>query len=185
MRSLYRGSVVAPVAMADHSCAMGISLFRCASWRAKRHLAPGHPSGGRFLWSTRAHTERVAGWGSGMPEPACLSCRLASVAHMQADPTDATAEAQMTEELTSARQRLLAADPADVVVNHAIGLYELGAIHLANTPPDLSAAALAIDGLACLVEGLQGRLGDNEATLRDALGNIRLAFVQIKATVGA
>jgi hypothetical protein len=104
---------------------------------------------------------------------------------MQADPTDATAEAQMTEELTSARQRLLAADPADVVVNHAIGLYELGAIHLANTPPDLSAAALAIDGLACLVEGLQGRLGDNEATLRDALGNIRLAFVQIKATVGA
>jgi hypothetical protein len=44
-------------------------------------------------------------------------------------------------------------------------------------------AALAIDAVACLVEGLGPRLGDELATLNDALGNIRLAFVQIKGAV--
>ena len=41
MRSLYRGSVVAPVAMAVHSCAMGISPLLMFLWRAKRHEKPG------------------------------------------------------------------------------------------------------------------------------------------------
>ena len=33
---------------------------------------------------------------------------------------------------------------------------------------------------ACLVDGLGDRLGDEAPTMRDALNNIRLAFVQIK-----
>jgi hypothetical protein len=66
------------------------------------------------------------------------------------------------------------------VMNHAMGLYELGAIHLSAQPPRLGDAALAIDGFACLVEGLGERLGPDIATLRDALAQIRLAFVQIK-----
>ena len=71
--------------------------------------------------------------------------------------------------------------PAEVVVtNHVMGLYELAAIHLSATPPDLRQAVLAIDAVACLVEGLGDRLGAEEPTLRDALANIRLAFVQIK-----
>ena len=71
--------------------------------------------------------------------------------------------------------------PAEVVVtNHAMGLYELAAIHLSAAPPDLAAAALAIDAFACLVEGLGDRLGPDVATLRDALAQIRMAFVQIK-----
>jgi len=71
--------------------------------------------------------------------------------------------------------------PAEVVVtNHVMGLYELAAIHLSATPPDLRQAVLAIDAVACLVEGLGDRLGEDEPTLRDALSNIRLAFVQIK-----
>ncbi len=71
--------------------------------------------------------------------------------------------------------------PAEVVViNHAMGLYELAAIHLSAAPPDLAAAALAIDAFACLVEGLGERLGPDVATLRDALAQIRMAFVQIK-----
>lgn len=75
----------------------------------------------------------------------------------------------------------LAKVPADVVVsNHAMGLYELAAIHLSANPPKLTDAALAIDALACLVEGLGERLGDTHAVLNDALANIRLAFVQIK-----
>lgn len=87
------------------------------------------------------------------------------------------------EALTDARRRLAEA-PVDVVIaNHAMGLFELGAIHLSGEPPDLEASALAIDALACLVEGLDERLGDNAPVLRDALANIRLAFVQIKSTI--
>jgi hypothetical protein len=91
---------------------------------------------------------------------------------------DALEEAQRAME--DARSRL-ADVPAEVVVtNHVMGLYELAAIHLSATPPDLAPAALAIDAVACLVEGLGDRLGEDADTMRDALNNIRLAFVQIQ-----
>jgi hypothetical protein len=86
-------------------------------------------------------------------------------------------------ELDDARARV-AEVPAEVVVlNHAMGLYELAAIHLSMSPPNLGSAALAIDAFGCLVEGLGDRLGPESATLRDALGQVRLAFVQIKGTM--
>lgn len=83
-------------------------------------------------------------------------------------------------------QARLAEVPVEIVItNHVMGLYELGAIHLSVDPPDLRSAALAIDAVACLVEGLGERLGDDYDTMRDALNNIRLAFVQIKGQVVA
>jgi hypothetical protein len=89
------------------------------------------------------------------------------------------AEAQRAMEET--RQRL-ASVPAEVVVtNHVMGLYELAAIHLSAEEPDLAQAALAIDALACLVDGLGDRLGPDAPTMAGALQNIRLAFVQIKS----
>jgi hypothetical protein len=95
------------------------------------------------------------------------------------------ARARIEEELAEARQRL-SGTPADVViVNHAMGLYELAAIHLSNQPPALDQAALSIDAFACLVEGLGERLGPNVGLLRDALSNIRLAFVQIKGAAAS
>lgn len=87
--------------------------------------------------------------------------------------------------LGEARRRLAEAPASVVVVNHVMGLYELAAIHLSATPPRLGEAALAIDAVGCLVEGLSGRLGDDGATLTDALANIRLAFVQIKNATAA
>lgn len=82
-------------------------------------------------------------------------------------------------------RRRLAEVPADIVVaNHVMGLYELAAIHLGANPPDLVQAALAIDAVGCLVEGLGERLGPDAPTLADALANIRLAFVQIKDARG-
>jgi hypothetical protein len=82
--------------------------------------------------------------------------------------------------INEARQRL-AGVPAEVVVsNHVMGLYELAAIHLSAEPPSLREAALAIDAVGCLVEGLGERLGADSETLASALSNIRLAFVQIK-----
>ena len=51
--------------------------------------------------------------------------------------------------------------------------------------PDLVQASVAIDALAAIVETLGSRLGDDESTLRDALAQLRLAFVQVtKATGG-
>lgn len=87
---------------------------------------------------------------------------------------------EAAEALAETRQRLAAVPAEIVVVNHVMGLYELAAIHLSAQPPRLFEAALAIDSVACLVEGLEGRLGDEEATLNLALDNIRIAFVQIK-----
>lgn len=94
------------------------------------------------------------------------------------DEQRAEAEA-MVAELAAARQRVLEA-PADMVVaNHAMGLYELAAIHLSEEDPDLEAARLAIDAMGQLVEGLTGRLGENEPTLKEALTQLRMAFVQL------
>lgn len=112
------------------------------------------------------------------------------------DPDDGPAfgeqlDDQLDSQLDDARdvlgeaRRRLSAVPAEVVVaNHVMGLYELAAIHLGAAPPDLGQAALAIDAVGCLVEGLGDRLGPDAATLRDALANIRLAFVQIKSAQG-
>jgi Domain of unknown function (DUF1844) len=94
------------------------------------------------------------------------------------DEERAQAEA-MAAEMAAARQRVLEA-PADMVVaNHAMGLYELAAIHLSEEDPDLAAARLAIDAMGQLVDGLAGRLGEAEATLKDALAQLRMAFVQV------
>ena len=93
------------------------------------------------------------------------------------------AEAQAA--IDESRRRLAEAPAELVVTNHAMGLYELAAIHLSASPPNLPAAALAIDAVACLVDGLGDRLGPDAATLRDALGNIRMAFVQVKAAATA
>ncbi len=95
---------------------------------------------------------------------------------------DRTAEIEAA--MAEARARL-ADVPAEIVVtNHAMGLYELAAIHLSSPTPDLVSASLAIDSLALLVEGLGARLGDDAHTLQDALANIRMAFVSVKAQTG-
>jgi hypothetical protein len=82
--------------------------------------------------------------------------------------------------MDEARARVAEVPAQVIVLNHAMGLYELAAIHLSATPPKLAEAALAIDAFACLVEGLGERLGSEATTLRDALAQIRLAFVQVK-----
>ncbi len=88
------------------------------------------------------------------------------------------------DQLLDARQRLADVSADVVITNHVMGLYELAAIHLAAASPNLAEAALAIDAVACLVEGLGDRLGPDASTMRDALSNIRLAFVQIKNAAG-
>jgi hypothetical protein len=83
--------------------------------------------------------------------------------------------------MEAVRQELLRAPVEVVISNTAMSLWELAALHLSERPPHLSEAQLAIDALSALVEGLTGRLGDAERTLRDGLAEIRMAFVQIHA----
>jgi uncharacterized protein with GYD domain len=107
-----------------------------------------------------------------------LDAMQAQFEQMSPEEQQQIAEAQQAMEETRAR---LASVPAEVVVtHHVMGLYELAAIHLSAEQPDLVQAALAIDALACLVDGLGDRLGPEAPTMIDALQNIRLAFVQIK-----
>ena len=103
---------------------------------------------------------------------------------MSSDDTDSVVE-DAEAALNDARARLAKVPAQTVVVNHVMGLYELAAIHLGADPPRLVEAALAIDAVGCLVEGLGQRLGPDSATLNDALSNIRLAFVQIKGAKAA
>jgi hypothetical protein len=52
---------------------------------------------------------------------------------------------------------------------------------LSSVPPKLGEASLAIDALAALVERLGDRLGEETATMRDALSNIQMVYVQMKS----
>src|SRR5438128_2075330 len=72
-----------------------------------------------------------------------------------------TAEQQeLVGELQAAREQLSRTPASLVVANHAIGLFQLAAIHLDQAEPNLEDARLAIDAFGLLVEGLEGRLGD-------------------------
>ena len=144
---------------------------------------------------TRTHVN-VAGWGfSALLHPTSPQLSGDTLAHVSEETSDEQVsdymgdqdgDTQVDEALDAMAEvrRQLAEVPASVVVaNHAMGLYELAAIHLSSNPPDLAQAALSIDAFACLVDGLGDRIGENAPTLRDALGNIRIAFVQIKKQI--
>jgi uncharacterized protein with GYD domain len=90
----------------------------------------------------------------------------------------------MAAEMDDVRRQLASAPAAVVVANHVMGLYELAAIHLSADPPNFTESQLAIDAMGVIVEGLRGRLGENEATLVDALGQLRLAYVQLHNAAG-
>jgi len=115
---------------------------------------PGGPGGAR------------AGDGPGAPEAAELE-------------DDSAAIAAQLEEL---HDQLARTPAAQVVANHAFGLFELAALHLALKPPQLQEARLAIDALGALVEGMAGRLSEFEPQLLDGLAQLRIAYVQIKST---
>ncbi len=97
------------------------------------------------------------------------------------DPDELSSEERdaLAARLDELRNQLVSAPAEVVVANHAYGLFELAAIHLSQQPPNLDQARLAVDALGAIVGGLSGRLGDAEASLNDALAQIRLTFVQI------
>jgi hypothetical protein len=101
--------------------------------------------------------------------------------------TEITAEE--LEALRAVHDQLRATPAADVVANHVIQLFQLAVIYLGlGTPPDeagrsprpdLAQAGFVIDTMAMVVDGMGERFGDHEQTLRDALAQLQLAYVQI------
>ena len=86
------------------------------------------------------------------------------------------------EELRRVRAELAHTPVGDLIANHAIGLWQLAVLHLTpeeGQPVRMDEAGLAIDAMAALVEGLGDRLGEAAEPLRDALAQLRVAFVQI------
>jgi hypothetical protein len=86
-------------------------------------------------------------------------------------------------QMSESRRQVLETPAAVVIANHAMGLYELAAIHLGAETPQLAESKLAIDALAALLDAVDGHLGEDGQTLRDALAQIQLAFVQIRASL--
>jgi len=94
---------------------------------------------------------------------------------------------EQIEEMLRARAELASVPVTDIIANHAVGLWQLAVLHLMPdpdpeglpAPPRLDEARLAIDALGALVEGLGDRLAPHDDTLRDALSQLRLAFVQV------
>jgi hypothetical protein len=99
-------------------------------------------------------------------------------------PEDQARLQQMQAEMEEVRAGLLEAPASVVVANHAMGIYELAAIHLTAPQPKLPEAVLAIDALAALVDGLAGRLGEAEPTLQGALAQLRAAYLEVAQARG-
>lgn len=96
------------------------------------------------------------------------------------EPTQEEFEAAMAE-----ARAMLDTPVLDHIGGHAMAFFELAALHLqreaatgGQEPPDLAEAALAIDAMGALVEGLGEKLGPYRAQLEDALAQLRKAFVQ-------
>lgn len=126
------------------------------------------------------------------PEPSAAGSSDRAAAPTSSPPASAGGgatpeeEAAAREEFEALRQELAETPVAAIVANHAVGLWQLGVLHLAlegDMPPRLDEAKLAIDAMAALVEGLGDDLGPNEQPLRDALAQLRLAYVEVKQRV--
>lgn len=96
-------------------------------------------------------------------------------------PDDRARLDEMQAEMAQVREQLLGAPASVVIANHAMGIYELAAIHLTADAPKLAEASLAIDALAALVDGLGDRLGEPSPTLREALAQLRAAYLEVRS----
>lgn len=88
-------------------------------------------------------------------------------------------DAELAAEYERMQAQILDLPAGDVVAQHAMGFYELAALHLSQPEPRLADARLAIDALTALLEALEGRLGEAEGPLAAALPQLKMAFVEV------
>jgi len=85
---------------------------------------------------------------------------------------------EMARQMQEAQARMLQMPAEAVVGQQALQFYELAAVYLSQDRSRLEDARLAIDAFAAVVEQLGARLGQAEQPLRQALTQIRVAFVE-------
>ena len=193
-------------AMAAHSCAMGgVSLFVLVGSVARREARGAHrppPPRRRDRHHRSRWTRTHVRWpGGGRPHFAS-NCP-GRVAHVDGQPGENVPDDQAASGDDAARTRGRPAGRRPSGDRRGPPPRRRGAgrgrrhqprdgpVRAGGDPPrrpsspTCASAALAIDAVACLVDGLGDRLGPEAATMRDALGNIRLAFVEIKSRVAA
>src|SRR5687767_15409130 len=84
---------------------------------------------------------------------------------------------ELRAELRAMQEQMIRTPAAIVVANHCIGLVELAALHLGQNPPNLADAQIAIDALAGVLDAVGTRMEDNGPPLRQALNQMRMAFI--------
>ncbi len=82
-------------------------------------------------------------------------------------------------DLKAAQDRLLGTGSATLISNHAYGMFELAALYLAQQPPQIEDARLAIDALRGVLEATTGRLEENESSLSEGLRQLQLAYLAV------
>ena len=91
---------------------------------------------------------------------------------------------ELQAELRAMQEQMIRTPAAIVVANHCIGLVELAALHLGQKPPNLAEAQVAIDALSGILDAVGSRMGENGPPLRQALNQMRMAFIEAKAAAG-
>src|SRR5215218_1596514 len=99
-------------------------------------------------------------------------------------PEDEAMDPEMEAELRAMQEQMLRTPAAIVVANHCIGLIELAALHLGQNPPNLADAQVAIDALGGMIDAVGPRMGDNGPPLRQALNQMRMAFIEARTATG-
>jgi hypothetical protein len=95
------------------------------------------------------------------------------------------------DQLEELREQLASVSAGDVVAEAALSLIALAYVRLGIPPSqherfrDLDAARLLVDALGGMLAATEGRLGPPEASLRDALANLRMAFAEVAAHLEA
>ncbi len=138
------------------------------------------------LWTPSGEHQPREERGPGTPSASPVG-PPAGAAGQPMSPEDLSPEeqAQLAAELQRMRSELSATPVVDIAANHAVGLWQLAVLHLTPGPDtapsdhDLDEARLAIDAFAALVEGLGARFGPHAEALREALTQLRLAYVEV------
>lgn len=88
---------------------------------------------------------------------------------------------EMIRQMAEVQRQLAGTPAAQLVANHAMGLYEVAAIKLSQEPPMLAEAKVAIDALVAIMDAVGDRLGEDNAPLQQAMSQLQLAFVELKS----
>ncbi len=89
------------------------------------------------------------------------------------------------DEMMAVRRQVGATPAAEMLANHMMRLFDLATIYLETDPPSFNDAFTVIEAFRSMVDGLEGKLGEHEGMLTDALKQLQSLFVQAKGATEA